>query len=90
MNDLLQRLYDRGLSTQQVEKILLILDTWLEKEYPFISQMYRVHLLEDLLRKTFRITFTRKMSGTRIDGKVEKAATYALTTGLNSNHFLIL
>ena len=49
MNELLQRLYQLGLSTHQVEQILLTLDTWLEKKYPFISQMYRVQLLEELL-----------------------------------------
>lgn len=49
MTDLLNELYDLGLSTYQVDQTFLIIDRWLEKKYPIMSQVYRQQMLREIL-----------------------------------------
>ena len=49
MTGLLDELYELGLSSYQVDQTFLVIDTWLEKQYPVMSQVYRQQILSDIL-----------------------------------------
>ena len=49
MTNLLDELYELGLSTYQVDQTFLIIDKWLEIKYPVMSQVYRQQMLLDIL-----------------------------------------
>ena len=51
MTNLLDELYNLGLSTYQVDKTFIIIDQWLEKRYPVMSQVYRQQMLREILTK---------------------------------------
>lgn len=51
MTDLLDELYELGLSTYQVDQTFRIIDKWLEKKYPVMSQVYRQQMLAEVLNE---------------------------------------
>ena len=62
MTDLLNGLYELGLSTYQVDQTFLIIDKWLEKQYPVMSQVYRQQMLLDILMKNRESQFQKNTS----------------------------
>ncbi len=51
MTDLLDELYQLGLSTYQVDQTFTVIDKWLEKKYPVMSQVYRQQMLAEILNE---------------------------------------
>ena len=66
MTDLLNELYELGLSTYQVDQTFLIIDKWLEKQYPVMSQVYRQQMLLDILTQNRERQFEKNTSVTSL------------------------
>ena len=66
MTDLLDELYELGLSTYQVDQTFLIIDKWLEKKYPVMSQVYRQQMLLDILMENRERQYRKKTSSTTL------------------------
>ena len=66
MTHLLDELYELGLSTYQVDQTFLIIDKWLEKQYPVMSQVYRQQLLLDILMENRERRFQGNTSQTSL------------------------
>ena len=66
MTDLLEELYELGLSTYQVDQTFLIIDKWLEKKYPVMSQVYRQQMLLNILMKNRERQFKKHTSSNKM------------------------
>jgi hypothetical protein len=66
MTDLLNELYELGLSSYQVDQTFLIIDKWLEKQYPVMSQVYRQQMLLDILMENRERQFQKNTSPTSL------------------------
>lgn len=66
MTDLLDELYELGLSTYQVDQTFLIIDKWLENKYPVMSQVYRQQMLLDILMENRGRQFQKNTSSATI------------------------
>ena len=72
MTNLLDELYELGLSTYQVDQTFTIIDKWLEQRYPVMSQVYRQQMLSEILNENREREFSSSTSLKRINGNMHR------------------
>ena len=72
MTNLLDELYELGLSTYQVDQTFTIIDKWLEQRYPVMSQVYRQQMLSEILNENREREFSSSTSLKRINANMRR------------------
>ncbi|HET6724353.1 MAG TPA: hypothetical protein VFH07_16450 [Chitinophagaceae bacterium] len=72
MTNLLDELYELGLSTYQVDQTFTIIDKWLEQRYPVMSQVYRQQMLLEILNENREREFSSSTSLKRINANMRR------------------
>jgi hypothetical protein len=72
MTNLLDELYELGLSTYQVDQTFTIIDKWLEQRYPVMSQVYRQQMFSEVLSENRERAFRSIPTFKRVNADMQK------------------
>ncbi len=58
MTNLITELTKDGLTSSEIEKVLLTIEGWLNNKYPILGQLYRTEFLKDIKPHQYETNYT--------------------------------